>query len=39
VIVVLKNGEIAEAGDHESLLAKGGEYFALYENQFAGIET
>ena len=39
VIVVLKNGIIAEAGDHETLLAAGGEYAKLYANQFAGIAT
>ena len=39
VIVVLRDGVIAEAGDHEALLAKGGEYAKLYSNQFAGIAT
>ena len=38
-IVVLKNGRIAEQGTHDELLAKGGEYAALYANQFAGIAT
>ena len=38
-IVVLKNGVIAELGDHETLLQKGGEYYTLYSNQFAGIAT
>ena len=38
-IVVLRDGLIAEAGDHETLLAKGGEYAKLYSNQFAGIAT
>ncbi len=38
-IVVLKNGTIAEAGDHDALLAAGGEYAKLYSNQFAGIAT
>ncbi|MBE6597045.1 MAG: ABC transporter ATP-binding protein [Ruminococcaceae bacterium] len=37
VIVVLKNGSVAEAGNHEELLALKGEYFKLYSNQFAGI--
>ena len=38
-IVVLRNGVIAEAGNHDELLAKGGEYAKLYSNQFAGIAT
>ena len=39
VIVVLKDGKVAEAGNHETLLALGGEYAKLYSNQFAGIAT
>lgn len=39
VIVVVKNGVIAEAGDHDTLLAAKGEYAKLYQNQFAGIAT
>lgn len=39
VIVVLSGGMIAEAGSHEELLAKKGEYYKLYSNQFAGIAT
>ena len=38
-IVVIKGGKVAEAGDHEELLALGGEYHKLYQNQFAGIST
>lgn len=38
-IVVMKDGQIAEAGDHETLLALGGEYSKLYENQYAGMTT
>ncbi len=38
-IIVVKGGVIAEAGDHETLLAAGGEYSKLYRNQFAGIAT
>ncbi len=38
-IVVLRDGKIAEQGDHETLLALGGEYAKLYQNQFAGIAT
>ncbi len=39
VIVVLANGEIVEAGNHEELLSQKGEYYKLYQNQFAGIAT
>ena len=38
-IVVLKDGVIAESGDHDTLLAANGEYATLYRNQFAGMET
>ena len=38
-IVVIKDGRVAEAGRHEELLAIGGEYYNLYSNQFAGIQT
>ncbi len=39
VIVVLKDGAIAEAGNHEELLSLGGEYAKLYSSQFAGVAT
>ncbi|MBE6620788.1 MAG: ABC transporter ATP-binding protein [Ruminococcaceae bacterium] len=39
VIVVLRDGVIAEAGNHDTLLAAGGEYAKLYSNQFAGVAT
>jgi ATP-binding cassette subfamily B protein len=39
VIVVLRDGEIAESGSHDELLAMNGEYAKLYSNQFAGIAT
>ena len=39
VIVVLRDGAVAESGDHDTLLALGGEYAKLYQNQFAGINT
>ncbi len=39
VIVVIKEGVVAEQGDHDTLLALGGEYAKLYRNQFAGIAT
>ncbi len=32
-IIVLEDGEIAEIGNHESLLAKKGSYYDLYEKQ------
>ena len=39
VIVVLRDGVIVESGDHETLLAAGGEYAKLYSSQFAGEVT
>ena len=39
MIVVIKNGQICESGSHEELLAAEGEYYTLYQNQFAGIST
>ncbi len=39
VIVVIKDGAVAELGNHEQLLAKGGEYAKLYSSQFAGVAT
>lgn len=39
VIVVLKNGVIVEAGDHETLIKQGGEYSKLYNKQSAGLVT
>lgn len=39
LIVVLAGGAVAEAGTHEELLARRGEYYALYRRQFAGIAT
>lgn len=39
VIVVVRDGVIAELGDHDTLLAAGGEYAKLYSNQFAGVAT
>ena len=37
IIVVVKDGVIAESGNHEELLALDGEYAKLYSSQFAGI--
>lgn len=36
IILVMKDGNIIEQGDHESLLAQGGFYKELYNSQFAG---
>ncbi len=34
VILVIRNGQIAESGNHEELLAKNGVYASLYNSQF-----
>ena len=34
-IVVIVNGQIVEMGTHEELMARQGEYFKLYQMQFA----
>lgn len=39
VIYVLQQGEVAESGSHEELLAKRGIYAALYHNQFEQAEA
>ena len=39
MIVVIKDGKVAESGDHSTLLSLGGEYAKLYSNQFAGVAT
>lgn len=36
VILVMRDGNIIEQGDHRSLLAQGGFYAELYNSQFAG---
>ncbi len=38
-IVVIANGQVAEAGSHDELLARQGEYYKLYQTQFAGFAT
>ena len=35
IILVMKDGNIIEQGNHESLLAQGGFYAELYNSQFA----
>lgn len=39
VIIVLKDGVIAEAGNHTELIKRGGEYSKLYNKQSAGLAT
>ena len=34
LILVMKDGDIIEQGDHKTLLAKGGFYAELYNSQF-----
>ena len=38
-IAVIRDGQVAESGKHEELLALGGEYAKLYRSQFAGEAT
>ena len=38
IILVMRDGDIVETGNHEELLAKGGFYAELYNSQFAGAE-
>ena len=39
VIVVIKDGQVAESGNHDELLSLDGEYAKLYSSQFAGVAT
>ena len=39
MIIVMKDGQVMESGNHGQLLEKKGVYYGLYQNQFAGIET
>lgn len=39
LIVVMDQGRIVEQGNHETLLARKGKYYALYMTQFAGFAT
>jgi len=36
-IIVIKDGGIAECGNHDELLAAKGEYYKLYQKQYAGV--
>ena len=38
-IVVIDHGRVAEAGNHETLIAQHGKYYDLYQTQFAGNQT
>ena len=38
IILVMKDGDIVEQGNHEELLAKGGFYARLYNSQFEDVE-
>ena len=35
IILVLKDGDVIESGNHEELMAKGGFYADLYNSQFS----
>lgn len=37
MILVMENGAIVEQGDHAELLSRQGQYFALYDSQFAQV--
>jgi ATP-binding cassette subfamily B protein len=39
IILMLENGSIVEQGNHDDLIALNGHYAALYNAQFAGVET
>ena len=39
IILVMKDGDIVEQGNHEELLAKNGFYANLYNSQFEGAEA
>ena len=38
-IIVMKDGDIVELGDHDSLLEKDGFYASLYRSQFEGLDN
>ncbi len=35
LIIVMKDGNIVETGNHDSLMARGGLYSEIYNSQFA----
>lgn len=37
VILVMNHGDVVEQGNHETLMAKKGFYYELYQSQFAGV--
>ena len=37
VILVMNHGDVVEQGNHETLMAKKGFYYELYNSQFAGV--
>ena len=39
VILVMRDGQIVETGDHETLLARGGFYAELHQAQFGAVST
>ena len=39
IIIVMKDGTVMEAGNHDELLARGGVYYNLYQTQFSGVST
>ncbi len=39
IIMVIDHGEIVEKGSHEELLIKQGQYYSLYQSQFANIDV
>ena len=38
-IIVMKDGDIVELGNHDSLLEKDGFYASLYRSQFEGLDN
>ena len=39
MIAVIADGQVAEIGNHDELIAQKGHYYTLYQNQFAGLKT